>query len=166
MLSLSSVLCVRVQVKDHGGMLPNHTMSPSNPTALLYCTLMLLLVLSPVSSAGQAAQNFDSQMPQTSNLDEIKNNQLSHNIHLTSRRSSCAANEVCTDQTDWVNTAWYGCTDGYLSTTDCDTYGSDADVNGVLPATACCICGGGTCVAGSSATATLVIQDFTLIITG
>jgi len=62
----------------------------------------------------------------------------------------------CTDQADWITTAGYGCVHGYLSTADCETYGTDTDANGVLPASACCICGGGTCVASTPTTAPTV----------
>jgi hypothetical protein len=70
----------------------------------------------------------------------------------------------CTDEPDWINIEGYGCLTGYASTADCETYGEEADANGVLPASACCICGGGTCVAGSSATQ--VVQEITQSIPG
>ena len=72
----------------------------------------------------------------------------------------------CTDQAGWITTAGYGCVNGYTSPDDCETYGTDTDANGIFPATACCICGGGTCVAGSSATATQVVQEITQSIPG
>jgi len=51
----------------------------------------------------------------------------------------------CTDQADWITTAGDNCYTMYTSAADCEKYGENADANGVLPASACCICGGGTC---------------------
>ena len=68
--------------------------------------------------------------------------------YFTTAASACQ----CTDQVGWQTTAGYSCATGYSTTDYCTTYGSDTDANGVLPASACCMCGGGTttCVAEGS----------------
>jgi len=50
----------------------------------------------------------------------------------------------CTDRADWMSYNEYDCSD-YVNGEFCVDHGEEADEDEVLPASACCMCGGGTC---------------------